>query len=148
MTNSTSREIVIRPSWAHNQPPTYFGAGISPLDFTPHHHPQKALEIAWIFPPKGDVQRPMALQDSVLVIARYDLEQSRLWMAVRTMKHRTEEVKYMSFEEYMHSEWANNQLLSVREAFKVDGKLEEETIVKAWLTMFPQKKTLEKEQSN
>jgi hypothetical protein len=71
-----------------------------------------------------------------MIIARYDTDLLDLWIGVRKVKDKMEEMTWMPFQWFLDSEAAGWR---VRDKFCVYGRLDEGKIVEAWKLAFEKK---------
>jgi predicted transcriptional regulator with HTH domain len=128
-TFSDSRD---RPSWAQNHPSRDLSAASRILDFCYEICPAQTVEIARHYN-SDDSNLPTAAQDSVMIIARYNTDLSELWIGVRKVKNKMEQLTWMPFQWFVGSEAAGRR---VRDKFCVEGRLDEGKVVEAWNASF------------
>lgn len=71
-----------------------------------------------------------------MIVARYDTDLSKLWIGVRKVKNKMEEMTWMPFRCLPGSEASGWR---VRDKFCVEGRLDEGKVVYAWKMKFEEK---------
>jgi hypothetical protein len=140
-TVSDSRD---RPSWAQNHSSRDLSTASRILDLCYEICPAQTVEIARHYHSDG-FNLPTAAQESVMIIGRYNTDLSELWIGVRKVKNKVEEMTWMPFRWFAGSEAADRR---VRDKFCVEGRLDEGKIVEAWKASFEKKEITKRGRRN